>query len=200
MEKVIATGIFVLLFVSLFSQTKFHCPVTGLDKNDQLPSANIVALNRLKNRSAIPTGVDENITLPDILAPGNDRKRFSNSQAVKITGFIFNVKPGGTEDCNCFYGKEDFIDTHIEIALNADESDKKKMMVVEITPRFKATHPGWRTFKIRALKGKKVTITGWLFFDENHWQHSRNTNPKGTNLYRATAWEIHPVTGFEVVQ
>ncbi|HNP21782.1 MAG TPA: hypothetical protein PKM63_22290 [Panacibacter sp.] len=199
MKKTIASGIAVLWFGLLFSQTRFHCPVTGLDKNAHLPSANLVALNKLKNRGKTPTDIDESISLADILAPGNDRNRFSNNKAIKITGFIFNAKAGGTEDCNCFYGKEDFIDTHIEIALSAGETDKKKVMVVEITPRFKALHPEWRTNKILALKGKKVTITGWMFFDEKHWQNSKNSNPRGTNLYRATAWEIHPVTSFEVL-
>jgi len=200
MKRVISFSISILIFITLFEQTTFHCPVTGLKEDGSLPSPDIVALDKLKNRKNSPSTINETITLSKILTSGNDRNRFQNNQGAKITGYIFFAKKGGSEDCNCHYGKEEFIDTHIEIALSSGETSKKKVMVVEMTPRFKATHSEWRTNKILALKGKKVTITGWMFFDEKHWQNSKNTNPNGTNLYRATAWEIHPVTAFEVEQ
>jgi hypothetical protein len=195
------TSFLLLLFFSLsiFSQTKFKCPATGLDKNAKKPSARISTLNKLKNRNNVPAQTSQNVTLDDILANGNDTNRFKNDQGVTITGFIFGVKAGGAEDCNCFNGKEEFIDTHIEIALSAKEKSKRNVIVVEMTPRFKAKHPEWRTSEIKKLVGKKVTITGWLFFDGNHVQNSRNTRPKGTNIYRATAWEIHPVINFDVI-
>ena len=188
----------VVVFLSVSFKPKFHCPVTGLDKNGNVPSTNLVALNKLKNRSNIPTTIDNSITLEKILESGNDRAKFSNIKGVTITGYISDAIPGGDEDCNCMYTQEPFIDTHIEIALTPNETDKKKVMVVEMSPRFKAKHGDWRTTNVKALIGKKVTITGWMFFDEKHWQNSVNTNPNGTNLYRKTAWEIHPITDFKV--
>lgn len=183
-----------------FAPSAFHCPVTGLTQDAKRPTAKITALNRLKNRTTTPTNIDNSITLESILAHGNDTGRFSNSKAITITGFITDVKSGGAEDCNCYYGKDPYIDTHIEIAASATETNKKKMMVVEITPRIKATHDKWNTKELKKLIGKQVTVTGWMMFDNNHWQNSLNTNPNGGNVYRATAWEIHPVMDLEVVQ
>ena len=36
-------------------------------------------------------------------------------------------------------------------------------------------------------------MRGYLLFDDEHWNFPTRTPP-----LRATAWEIHPVTGFEV--
>jgi hypothetical protein len=35
--------------------------------------------------------------------------------------------------------------------------------------------------------------------DEQHPHHATNTIPDGTQLWRATCWEIHPITALEVV-
>jgi len=183
---------------SATGQTKFKCPLSGLDRHARKPKPNIAALNKLKNRTGEPKQINQDITLEKILAKGIDSTRFSNGDAATLTGYIVGVKAGGGEDCNCYYGKEEFIDTHIEIALKKGEKDKTKYMVVEITPRFKATHKDCRTAAIRKLIGRPVTVTGWMMYDFHHWQNSKNTNPHGTNLYRATAWEIHPVTSFVI--
>ncbi len=46
---------------------------------------------------------------------------------------------------------------------------------------------------------KKVRVTGWMFFDSDHNTEAENTNPGGPKNWRATSWEVHPVTGFEVI-
>src|SRR5215471_14050990 len=98
-------SILLLLLLNFIGDppTKFKCPVTGLDKNGNVPSARIVKFNKFKNRSSEPTTIDNSVTLEKILAPGNDSLRFDNSTAVTITGFLVGAKPGGGEDCNCFY-------------------------------------------------------------------------------------------------
>ena len=52
---------------------------------------------------------------------------------------------------------------------------------------------------VTKLRGRKVTFTGWLFFDAQHSPSARNTNPRGTHNWRATCWEIHPVTEMAVL-
>jgi hypothetical protein len=52
-------------------------------------------------------------------------------------------------------------------------------------------------------QGHKVRITGWLFFDEMHVLEADNTDQgdqKGKANWRATCWEIHPITSIEIVQ
>jgi hypothetical protein len=38
-----------------------------------------------------------------------------------------------------------------------------------------------------------------MFFDDEHDDEAQNTAPNSTNKWRATAWEIHPVTTIQVV-
>src|SRR5262249_49423373 len=47
---------------------------------------------------------------------------------------------------------------------------------------------------------KFVEVTGWLLFDSAHVHEAENTNPGGRHNFRATCWEIHPITDLKVVQ
>jgi hypothetical protein len=38
-----------------------------------------------------------------------------------------------------------------------------------------------------------------MTFDSQHANAAENTNPGGANNWRATAWEIHPVTDIQIV-
>jgi len=53
----------------------------------------------------------------------------------------------------------------------------------------------WSTDTLRRqFKGKWVEVTGWLLFDTAHIKQAENTNPGHNGNWRATCWEIHPVT------
>jgi hypothetical protein len=158
-------------------------------------------LNKLKNRSAPPTRaeIDSTVTLAKMLAPGNDEARWSNGKAAKITGYVCDVKPGGVETCNCKTKDVDKRDTHIELLLDPMHDAKMLRVVVEVTPRIrekmKAEGVDWSTKALRSkLLGRWVTFTGWMLFDEEHASQAENTNPGRPRNWRATAWEIHPVT------
>jgi hypothetical protein len=78
---------------------------------------------------------------------------------------------------------------------------------VEITPRLRErifTKLGVESNKElkKLITGKKVKITGWLLFDEEHTENSYNINPRGKKktIWRATCWEIHPITDIEIVE
>ncbi len=76
--------------------------------------------------------------------------------------------------------------------------------MLETTPRMEswARHQGWdwseETPK-RELLGRWVRFEGWLFFDLHHADESENAAPGTPFNWRATAWEIHPVTKIEVL-
>ena len=58
----------------------------------------------------------------------------------------------------------------------------------------------WSTKTLRQeLLGRRVKVKGWLLFDAEHENQSENTNPRRKRNWRATAWEIHPVTGIHIV-
>lgn len=77
-------------------------------------------------------------------------------------------------------------------------------MVVEVTPRLRAITAtngnDWSTRTLREqLRGKWVTVRGWMMFDIELAGAAENTYPGGASDWRATAWEIHPVTEIQVV-
>ena len=77
-------------------------------------------------------------------------------------------------------------------------------MVVEVTPRLRAimgtSGTDWSTKTLRKqLRGEWIKVQGWMMFDAQHANAAENTNPGGANNWRATAWEIHPVTDIQVV-
>lgn len=160
-------------------------------------AARVRPLNLLKNRSTTPRAVDAAITFERLAAPGDDRDRWSVNQAATITGLVVEVKPGGLESVNCGAKDLPFRDTHIGIAV--DQAHAKTPVIVEVTPRWRAAEAeagvDWSTAALkRQLLGHQVTITGWLFRDDEHLQNAVNTNPHGSTLWRQTVWELHPVT------
>jgi hypothetical protein len=50
------------------------------------------------------------------------------------------------------------------------------------------------------LLGRWVKVTGWMLFDVEHQSEAENTAPGRPRNWRATAWEVHPVTAIEIVQ
>ncbi|MGZ3863347.1 MAG: hypothetical protein ACXVPN_07995 [Bacteroidia bacterium] len=189
------------LFLAHSTFAQGDCPPEG-----SASSARIAALNKLKNRTTHPThpDFDANVTLKKLLEAGDDTKRWSPRKAGKITGYVYDVKPGGVETCNCKTKEIDKRDTHIEVVIDPMHNNKTKRFVVEVTPHIrnemKKKGEDWSTPELRKkLLGRWVEFEGWMFFDEEHSNQSENTNPGRARNWRATAWEIHPVTSFKVV-
>ncbi len=58
----------------------------------------------------------------------------------------------------------------------------------------------WSTETLKStLIGHNVKIAGWLFYDEEHKSQSFATNPTGEKNWRASCWEIHPMTYIKVL-
>ena len=162
-------------------------------------------LNVLKNRYTLPDSADfdHSVTLQAMLAPGDDESRFNTHKAVELQGYVQDVKVGGDESCNCHERDPQYRDTHIELIVPGDE-DKKECVIVEVTPRMRniISKKGidWSTDNLRnTIKGHQVKVKGWLLFDEEHSKQAVNTDPDNPKDWRATCWEVHPVTSIEVV-
>jgi hypothetical protein len=198
--------ILVLMFmvVGAYAQVVFDgCPMTGDAKQ---PEA--IELNPLKNRYTDPqqSDFDGTVTLAAILQPGNDEGRWSTAKAAELTGFVYNVKVGGNETCNCHASDPPHRDTHVELTLDdsPESTAPSRRVIVEVTPRIRramqATGVDWSTAGLQqAILHKWIKVQGWMFFDAEHANASENTNPNGTSNWRATAWEIHPITSLQVV-
>lgn len=166
-------------------------------------------LNRLKNRMSEPTGadLDPEVTLEELRRPGDDRDRWSTGMAATIEGYVLDAKATGAESCNCHATERRLTDTHLDIAEDAD--DTRQPVIAEITPVWRLIHEhqgleNWSSKAVRdKYKGHRVRITGWLFFDEAHLYEADNTDPydtRGKANWRATCWEIHPITDIQLLE
>jgi uncharacterized protein YraI len=179
----------------------------ALEGNPSPNGPNVAALrtlNEQKNRFNAPadTDIDPGFTLAALLQPGADDTRFDDTRAGEIEGVVVNVKVGGIETVNCKATDALFRDTHIEVAtaMGAPETER---VIVEVTPRWRAAMQAagvdWTTTSLHALIGKRVRFRGWQFFDGEHRAQARNTAPNNASDWRATVWELHPVTSFTVL-
>ena len=181
--------------------------------------------NRLKNRFTVGNNI-ENVTFADLLKlrPFKNGKiplvdNPNHLRYVSIVGYVRSVFPGGTkgESCNCGATKTSLADAHIEIVLNpmtdVNEKTGKGVITVEVTERSRRlanlsllqSNVGndWSTSMLKSrIQGRWVRFTGWLYYDDEHHSGSWKTDPinsKGEKNWRATAWEVHPVLGIEVL-
>jgi hypothetical protein len=187
----------------LLSLDIFHgCAMEG-----DARSLGVRALDRLKNRYTAPSlaDMDSRIRLAAILAPGNDISRWKVKEGAEIIGYVSDVKRGGIESTNCHARDDADRDTHIELVLDPMQPRGSSLpMIVEVTPRWRylMSQRGidWTTRGLRdRFLGRWVKVRGWMLFDAEHQRQSENTAPGRAGNWRATAWEIHPVTSIEVI-
>jgi hypothetical protein len=180
-------------------ETTFRgCPPEG-DGGDQ-------QLNLLKNR------VDEGDYLPAEFAAVEKlswprsverlpRRRWSSDDAASVAryegiplsveGYLAGAREQGPESTNCRGADPAMLDFHLWLVGSPDE-DRSTSMVVEATPRIRASHPEWDLEVIQDLvhSKDKVRISGWLMLDAEH--------PDQVGRTRGTLWEIHPIMRIEV--
>jgi hypothetical protein len=169
------------------------------------------AANPLKNRYDIPEAdnLDPTVTLARMASETDTTATAGNTvlnqdNSATIDGYIYLVKTGGTESCNCGTSTPDYMDTHIYVGPAGATSDKQ-CVIVEVTPRIRQlmAQQGtvWSTPALMSMlkPGTHVHITGWLFYDAEHWPAAANNPQHGTLVWRASCWELHPVTDIEVL-
>ena len=196
------------LSIPTFAQNKDSSNLeiyNGCGMEGDARSPGVQALNRLKNRYAAPQQIDPAITLAAILAPGRDTGRWKVKQGAEIVGYVSDVKVGGIESTNCHAPSANERDTHIELVLDPMVGSPTQRVIVEVTPRWRAIMAAqevdWSTRALRdRLLGRWIKVRGWMLFDVEHQNASENTAPGRERNWRATAWEIHPITSIEVVQ
>ena len=179
-------------------------PICALEGDARSPR--VRALNELKNRATIPSArdIDSSVTMQTLLSPGNDAGRFNTRRAATIAGYVADVKVGGVETVNCHAELPADRDTHIELTLEPNNADEAKHVIVEVTPRWRSEMAtrgeDWSTPALRRqLLGRWIEVTGWLLYDQEHAANAEHTHRGRANVWRATVWEVHPITALRIL-
>jgi hypothetical protein len=188
-----------LLVITVWLGLAQNCPSTGIALTSRARH-----LHRLKNRTAFPQGADfdASVTLEKLLAPGDDTHRWSTDRAARVEGEVIDVAYAGSEATNCFNPNRR--DIHILVATHKGAA-KNEQVVVEVTPNWadwaSAHALDWSEQTLHSqLVGHWVQFEGWLYFDLGHATEAENTAPGNPENWRATAWELHPVTKITVLR
>lgn len=185
--------VFLIALIIVWLILAFNCPSAGIALTTRARD-----LHRLKNRTSLPTATDfdSRITLEALLQPGDDHDRWSNNHAARIQGEVIDVAYARPEATNCFNPCRR--DIHIAVATKKGAT-KIEQVVVEVTPNFQKS--GWSEETLQAqLVGHWCEFEGWMYFDAGHAEESENIHPGKSGNWRATAWEIHPVTKIAVIK
>ena len=131
------------------------------------------AQKKLRMRTSVPrpVDIDSAVTL-DAMVSKKDKAAFNEGKAATVEGYVVQVE------------KEEDGDIHVVLASAAGETDTRKWVIVESTPPWQNKTSDLKLPALRGLIGKKVRVTGWLYYEPDDDQQ----DPRGTR------WELHPVT------
>jgi hypothetical protein len=198
-RKLLLIGTVIAVLLALWLVLARNCPSAGIAL-----TARARNLHRLKNRTAFPqeSDFDSRITLDELLKPGDDTNRWSTQRAARVEGEVIDVAYARPEATNCYSPSRR--DIHILIAKRKD-APKNEQVVLEVTPPLRdwAAQRGmdWSEQKLQEqLVGHWCEFEGWLYFDVGHAEDSENTAAHNPTNWRATAWEVHPVTKITVIR
>jgi len=182
----------IVFVILLWLILAINCPTAGLALTTRARD-----LHRLKNRTSFPqaTDFDPRITLDALLQPGDDTNRWSNTRAARIQGEVIDVAYARPEATNCFNPCRR--DIHMLVAAR-NGAAKTELVVVEVTPNL-SIGSSEETLQ-NQLVGHWCEFEGWLYFDVGHAEESENISPGKPDNWRATAWEIHPVTRIAIIR
>jgi hypothetical protein len=194
-------------------KTTGPCPTT-LDACPPEGCGGDPALNSLKNRLDAPTDDDAepwslarivklNKRSPTGWSKKNTRdilEDLGEGTPVSVKGWLVNAHVSTLETCNCKVSGTDNKDFHLNLTSTKPDAKKDpeeakdeamdRSVVVEMSPR--SRRKDWVLTRLKALADVPtyVRVTGWLMFDSAHASFE--------HMPRASAWEVHPVTKFEV--
>lgn len=148
-------------------------------------------------------------------------KSLGEGKVFGAIGYLYSVKAEGKESSNCQLDSgedNENVDFHIYLGFDqavasriengtttpADKTEiNPKSVIVEMTPHYRGRfHPEWTLDAIQNQLGKQIRVTGQLMVDNEHYVKSQDCGRKDhtASCWRATVWELHPITDFEVCQ
>jgi len=165
----------------------------------------------LERRTPKTLGKSNHLDLKDQLAA------MGEGQPYAVMGYLYYAKQEGQESSNCELTAAEDTDFHIGIGFDKSVAAaalkpstqtaaeraalEETAVVVEMTPQYRAGFaPEWTLAALRAAIGKQVKVTGQLMADNEHNVPGDNCGlpDHRDSCWRASIWELHPVTSFQV--
>jgi hypothetical protein len=145
-------------------------------------------------------------------------KQLGEGQIHAVIAYLYYVKSSGQESSNCELSADDSVDFHIGLGFDADLAAKvlanggRKLtpddhqaltdnsIIVEMTPHYRLKFkPDWSIDMLKPALGRQVRVVGQLLIDNEHNNSKDNCAlGNGPHCWRASTWELHPVTQFQV--
>jgi hypothetical protein len=178
--------------------------------------------------ASLEGGIPDTLTSTNHAQHSVELAQMGEGQIVSILGTLYYTVHGGSETCNCqLSGDESLIDFHIGVGfadfpLGVDLLSRLRSgseysrilspqdqhlldqpaVVVEMTPYYREQfRPNWTLAKVQSVIGRQVKVTGQLMIDNVHHKPSDDCGLADADLsscWRASVWEVHPVTNFQV--
>ncbi len=151
--------------------------------------------NRRKNRVDAANAY-HGVTLHSLRGLPDEPARIAPYQGVAISavGHLVTAKVEGRghgQSANCHLTDQDHLEWDLSLAETPD-APRDVAITAVITPRVRASHPSWALERLTALARSRaiVRVSGWSMFDPEMRPF--------VGKFRATAWEIDPVTRIEL--
>lgn len=171
--------------------------------------------------------IPDTLTSTNHAQHGEELAQMGEGQIVTVIGTLYYAMASGKETCNCeLSGDDSVVDFHIGVGFNpfplgADvlnqlrnggaiqhlgHSDQQALqqpsIVVEMTPYYREQfRPGWTLAKVQAATGRQIRATGQLMIDNAHTKAADDcglADADTSKCWRASVWEVHPLTSFQV--
>jgi hypothetical protein len=190
----------------------------NLLKNQLIPPAtaalrDLAAGDYAKLEQEMPSG----LTKSNHADYKDDLAKLGEGRVHRVTGYLYYAKKGGKESSNCQLSELTDIDFHLGIGFDAalggkiEARDKltsdertqvdQSSVIVEMTPHWRGRFaPDWTLDLLAKAVGHQVRVTGQLLVDNEHFDPNDDCAVSGASerCWRASIWELHPVTRFEV--
>jgi hypothetical protein len=155
---------------------------------------------------------------------GDNLAQLGEGRVFGVVAYLYYAQKGGTsESSNCQLSDIDDIDFHIGIGFDPalaaklvkkkgtaktklSEDEKAQLtqtsIIIEMTPHYRAQFRSeWTLDLVKSAVGRQVRVIGQLLADNEHNNKKDNCSYPGANqtsCWRASVWELHPVTQFQV--
>jgi hypothetical protein len=205
-----------------------HCPTSGFAFSPFSKARRELHRLKNRTAIPQPTDFDTTVTLEKMLQPGDDHNRWSATRAARVEGYVVSIANGPLELSNCYLPCSRDIHIHIGLRPDAPPREQVVLEITPRMQEWARHEGGnssrlqvedWSGYKVRDLSrqlgrdwpgdwseetlrrelpGHWCSFEGWLLFDSHHAAESENTTPGRANNWRATAWEIHPITNLVI--